>query len=168
MRARSPDPRLPAAAPAAPSPAGTSQQQQRQRRARGLACRAAVTVHEGKLAAGSDMRFGVVVGRFNDLVTKLLLDGCLHSFAHRGVADSNVDVSACLPRAADWSGPPVPSCWLRQAACTPDSAAASERRSPPLPPPDTPRRWRGCPAPLSCRWWLRPWPRAASTTRWSA
>lgn len=33
---------------------------------------------EGKLTA-SGMRFGVVVGRFNDLVTKLLLEGCMSS-----------------------------------------------------------------------------------------
>jgi 6,7-dimethyl-8-ribityllumazine synthase len=40
------------------------------------------------------MKFGVVVGRFNDLVTKLLLDGAMGAFARHGVAAEDVDVSA--------------------------------------------------------------------------
>lgn len=43
---------------------------------------------------GTGMSFGVVVGRFNDLVTKLLLDGALSSFARHGVDAENIDVSA--------------------------------------------------------------------------
>lgn len=45
--------------------------------------------------SGSGRKFGVVVGRFNDLVTKLLLEGCKESFQRHGVSDSDVDVSCC-------------------------------------------------------------------------
>lgn len=47
---------------------------------------------EGSLI-GTDMKFGVVVGRFNDLVTKLLLDGALGAFQRHGVPASDVDVA---------------------------------------------------------------------------
>lgn len=45
---------------------------------------------------GTGMKFGVVVGRFNDLVTKLLLEGALDTFNRHGVAREDVDVSAVL------------------------------------------------------------------------
>ncbi len=87
----------PAAAPAAP--------RQQQRRQGGAAARAPVRTaaatgeaYVGSLI-GTGMKFGVVVGRFNDLVTKLLLDGALDAFNRHGVARDDVDVSgcACLP-----------------------------------------------------------------------
>lgn len=56
-------------------------------------CAAAANTYEGSLV-GTGMSFGVVVGRFNDLVTKLLLDGALSSFARHGVDAENIDVSA--------------------------------------------------------------------------
>lgn len=39
------------------------------------------------------MKFAIVVGRFNDLVTKLLLEGALEDFQRHGVAREDVDVS---------------------------------------------------------------------------
>jgi 6,7-dimethyl-8-ribityllumazine synthase len=41
---------------------------------------------------GTGMKFGVVVGRFNDLVTKLLLEGALEDFERHGVSRDDVDV----------------------------------------------------------------------------
>ena len=40
------------------------------------------------------MKFGVVVARFNSLVTKQLLEGSLETFKRHGVPDANVDVSS--------------------------------------------------------------------------
>ena len=57
-----------------------------------VAAAAAAKTYVGGLS-GEGRRFGVVVGRFNDLVTKLLLEGCKESFARHGVSDSDVDVS---------------------------------------------------------------------------
>lgn len=54
--------------------------------------RAAAAAFEGDLV-GTGMKFGVVVGRFNDLVTKLLLDGALGAFKRHGVSEADVDVS---------------------------------------------------------------------------
>lgn len=41
---------------------------------------------------GTGMKFGIVVGRFNDLVTKLLLEGALDHFERHGVPREDVDV----------------------------------------------------------------------------
>jgi hypothetical protein len=49
-------------------------------------------VYEGSLV-GTGMKFGVVVARFNELVTKLLLDGALGAFSRHGVAADDIDVS---------------------------------------------------------------------------
>ncbi len=46
---------------------------------------------EGRLRAG-DERFAVVVSRFNDLVTRRLLDGALGAFRRHGVDDDHVVV----------------------------------------------------------------------------
>ena len=48
------------------------------------------TTYHGALQA-SGMRFGVVVGRFNSLVTDLLLNGCLEAFERHG-CDVSSDV----------------------------------------------------------------------------
>lgn len=45
---------------------------------------------------GSGMKFGVVVGRFNDLVTKLLLEGALEHFERHGVPETDVDVRSLV------------------------------------------------------------------------
>ncbi|PSC71225.1 6,7-dimethyl-8-ribityllumazine synthase [Micractinium conductrix] len=62
------------------------------RRRAALAVRAAGKAYEGSLV-GTGMKFGVVVGRFNDLVTKLLLEGCVGAFERHGVAAEDVDVA---------------------------------------------------------------------------
>ncbi len=47
---------------------------------------------EGDLVSRKGTRYGVVVARFNDLVTKLLLDGCLDTFKRHGAAREDIDV----------------------------------------------------------------------------
>lgn len=49
-------------------------------------------VRHGSVVAKAEQRYGVVVGRFNDLVTKLLLEGAKGAFAAHGVSMSNVEV----------------------------------------------------------------------------
>ena len=53
-------------------------------------CRLEAT-YQGKVI-GTGMKFGIVVGRFNDLVTKLLLEGALEDFERHGVSAEDVDV----------------------------------------------------------------------------
>jgi 6,7-dimethyl-8-ribityllumazine synthase len=60
---------------------------------------------EGKLLAG-DERYAVVVSRFNDLVTRRLLEGALDTFCRHGVKGDNLTVvwvpgSFELPLVAD-------------------------------------------------------------------
>ena len=47
---------------------------------------------EGDLVSSRGVRYGVVVARFNDLVTKLLLDGCLDTFKRHGAIREDIDV----------------------------------------------------------------------------
>jgi 6,7-dimethyl-8-ribityllumazine synthase len=63
--------------------------------ARGSTARvsAAHHVYEGHLNATPGARFSIVIGRFNDLVTKLLLEGALGTFQRHGVAAEDIDVS---------------------------------------------------------------------------
>jgi 6,7-dimethyl-8-ribityllumazine synthase len=49
-------------------------------------------VRHGAVVAQPGMRFGVVVGRFNDLVTKLLLEGALGAFQSHGANMDNIEV----------------------------------------------------------------------------
>ena len=51
-------------------------------------------VRHGSVVAQPSQRFGVVVGRFNDLVTKLLLEGAYGAFTAHGVDLANVEVRA--------------------------------------------------------------------------
>lgn len=60
-----------------------------QRRGPAVCCPAAA--HVGSLVAGG-LRFGVVVARFNDLVTKPLLEGVLEGFERHGVHREEVEV----------------------------------------------------------------------------
>lgn len=46
---------------------------------------------EGRLLAGDD-HFAIVVSRFNDLVTRRLLDGAIDTLIRHGVADSKITV----------------------------------------------------------------------------
>ena len=48
-------------------------------------------VYEGKLD-GSDLRVGIVVSRFNNLITERLLEGALDRLRRSNVADDAVDV----------------------------------------------------------------------------
>jgi hypothetical protein len=66
-----------------------------QKHARSAVCqsvRSKIQTLEGSLVASKDMKFGVVVGRFNDLVTKLLLEGALEAFERHGASLDNVEV----------------------------------------------------------------------------
>lgn len=47
---------------------------------------------EGTLA-GTGLRIGIVVARFNDLITRSLLEGARDGFRRHGVADQDVDVA---------------------------------------------------------------------------
>lgn len=51
--------------------------------------------HIGSLSAGG-LRFGVVVARFNDLVTKPLLEGVLEGFERHGTPREDVEVRASM------------------------------------------------------------------------
>ncbi len=52
------------------------------------------TILEGKLNA-SGARFAVVASRFNDLVTKSLLEGALDTLRRHGVEDDAIEVAWC-------------------------------------------------------------------------
>jgi 6,7-dimethyl-8-ribityllumazine synthase len=49
-------------------------------------------VYEGHLI-GSNLRFGIVVGRFNEFITSKLLSGALDAFKRHGVEEDNVEVA---------------------------------------------------------------------------
>ncbi len=46
----------------------------------------------GKLVAPDDAKFAVLISRFNEFVTRRLLDGCLDELRRMGVGDGAVDV----------------------------------------------------------------------------
>jgi 6,7-dimethyl-8-ribityllumazine synthase len=49
---------------------------------------------EGNLTAG-DLRFGIVVSRFNKAITSKLLDGALDCLRRHGASSENIDVFYC-------------------------------------------------------------------------
>ncbi|MEI3612132.1 6,7-dimethyl-8-ribityllumazine synthase [Pseudogracilibacillus sp. SO30301A] len=49
-------------------------------------------VYQGKWI-GTELKIGIVVGRFNDLVTKNLLDGAIGALKGYGVKEENIDVA---------------------------------------------------------------------------
>lgn len=53
---------------------------------------AAVRQLTGSLTKGEGLRFAVVVARFNEVVTKLLLEGALETFRKYSVKEEDVDV----------------------------------------------------------------------------
>ncbi len=61
---------------------------------RGSALRTSATEFVGAVTSQPDWKYGVVVARFNSLVTKQLLEGAHEVFARHGVPSANVDVSA--------------------------------------------------------------------------
>jgi 6,7-dimethyl-8-ribityllumazine synthase len=63
-------------------------------------------VLEGQPTTDPDARFAIVVARFNDVVTRKLLDGAVATLAENGVGDDRIDVvrvpgSFEIPLAAD-------------------------------------------------------------------
>ena len=52
----------------------------------------APSVHEGTLV-GHGLRIGIVVARFNELITRQLLDGCLAALRRHGVDPGAVEVA---------------------------------------------------------------------------
>ena len=50
------------------------------------------TTYEGSLV-GSGLRFAIVIARFNELITRQLLEGALNGLRRHGVADEDVDVA---------------------------------------------------------------------------
>lgn len=50
-----------------------------------------VHVIEGSLV-GTDLKIGIVVGRFNEFISKNLLDGAIGTLTRHGVKEENIDV----------------------------------------------------------------------------
>ena len=55
--------------------------------------------------AGTGMRLAIVVARFNELVTRLLLAGALETAARHGIAETDIEVTAPNP---DYDREPCP------------------------------------------------------------
>ncbi|HYG67216.1 MAG TPA: 6,7-dimethyl-8-ribityllumazine synthase, partial [Anaeromyxobacteraceae bacterium] len=53
-----------------------------------------MNVYEGSLVA-TGLRFGIVVARFNSLVTEQLLSGAADTLRRHGVKDGDIDVFRC-------------------------------------------------------------------------
>lgn len=51
------------------------------------------TVFEGSLVSPAGARYAIVVARFNDAITRRLLDGALDAFARHGAPEGAVDVA---------------------------------------------------------------------------
>lgn len=49
-------------------------------------------VYEGKLI-GENLKFGIVVSRFNEFITNKLLSGCLDTLLRHGVDEGNIEVA---------------------------------------------------------------------------
>ncbi len=49
-------------------------------------------VHEGKLD-GRGLKFGLVVSRYNDFITRRLVDGCLDALVRHGVDDDDIEIA---------------------------------------------------------------------------
>lgn len=54
-----------------------------------------MAIYEGSLVAPEDARFAVVCSRFNDAITRRLLDGALDALARHGADAERVDVTWC-------------------------------------------------------------------------
>ena len=51
-----------------------------------------IQVIEGNLIATSKQRFGIVAGRFNELITSKLIGGAVDGLQRHGVAEANIDL----------------------------------------------------------------------------
>ncbi len=49
------------------------------------------TIYEGKLT-GTDLKFALVVGRFNEFISKHLLDGALDNLRRHETADADIEI----------------------------------------------------------------------------
>jgi hypothetical protein len=83
-------------------------------------------VRHGSVVAKPNQKYGVVVGRFNDLVTKLLLEGAYGAFESHGVSLSNVEVrmqQQCSVDANNTSRPELDVLFASCASCERNSTA---------------------------------------------
>lgn len=103
---------------------------------------------------GTGLKVGVVVSRFNDLVTKLLLDGALGAFQRHGVASADVDVSCFAGGRGAWctlvmlclDAWQLCDAWV---ACPEAAAAAGDPPACSMPPPAKPNLAHRAPPCLS-------------------
>jgi len=51
-----------------------------------------VKVYEGKLD-GTGLKIGIVVSRFNDFITRRLLDGCLDALTRHGASEDDIEIA---------------------------------------------------------------------------
>lgn len=49
-------------------------------------------IYEGSLV-GTDLKIGIVVGRFNEFITSKLLDGAINTLKRHGVQEGNIDTA---------------------------------------------------------------------------
>ena len=49
-------------------------------------------VHEGQLD-GKGLKFGLVISRFNDFITRRLVDGCMDALKRNGVSEDDVEAA---------------------------------------------------------------------------
>lgn len=49
-----------------------------------------VRIHEGRLD-GSGLKIGLVISRFNDFITRRLVDGCVDALVRNGVAEDDIE-----------------------------------------------------------------------------
>jgi len=49
-------------------------------------------IHEGQLD-GSGLKFGLVVSRFNDFITRRLVDGCVDALKRNGVSEDELEMA---------------------------------------------------------------------------
>jgi len=128
-------------------------------------------VRHGSVVAKPEQRFGVVVGRFNDLVTKLLLEGAKGAFQAHGVSMSNVEVGSTELCWIQITGPDTsaPQCLRPVVCCRARTAGAVWYQAMfVLLHLFCAVRCAGYLAALSCPLWPRLWPSPASLMQWSA
>jgi len=52
-----------------------------------------MTTHEGRLVAPSDLKIGIAVSRFNELITERLLEGALWAWKRHGGVEANIEIA---------------------------------------------------------------------------
>lgn len=51
-----------------------------------------ITIIEGNYKIDSTTKFAIIVSKFNEFITKQLLDGCLQTLGKNGTSEKNIDV----------------------------------------------------------------------------